>query len=259
MTGSTDQLERQMVAACIGPSCAHRAPKLLDPMLTYGKHSTSQFLIDNFRAISSLAAPNQPHAKTGPTSNRELPTSRILIDNDMRSREESCASKHSTYKILIDNEFRCVNSALQSFTAHSSLVTRLPRRNGFIAQAGRTSDFEPRRSRILIANEMHSRKQSSHYKQTTYKFLIANEFHFADSAFPAFSLKPRTSSPNRPSPRLEIVVSYRKERLGQFLIVPNSTKKTDLCSFARRFHEVAFAAGNRRCRIPAFSNGEERP
>jgi hypothetical protein len=30
---------------------------------------------------------------------------------------------------------------------------------------------------ILIANETHSREKSSHCKQSTYEFLIANEFH----------------------------------------------------------------------------------
>ncbi len=39
------------------------------------------------------------------TSNIEPPTSRILIENDMRSREMPSGCKHSTYEFLIANEF----------------------------------------------------------------------------------------------------------------------------------------------------------
>ena len=99
----------------------------------------------------------------------------------------------------------------------------------------------------LIANEMHSRKELSACKHGAYEILIANEFHFADSDFcclqtpkkldsslsltkhstsqflivnfrgvisPASSFEPPVSSSNRPSPRLETLVTYTKQRIG---------------------------------------------
>ena len=47
--------------------------------------------------------------------------------------------------------------------------------------------------RSLIANETHSRKQSNHCNQSTYKFLIANEFHPLGPAFQPCMLKVASS------------------------------------------------------------------
>ncbi|HEV2488595.1 MAG TPA: hypothetical protein VGT03_02210 [Candidatus Acidoferrales bacterium] len=123
-------------------------------------------------------------------------------------------------------------------------------------------------SAVLIANETHSREESSNCKQTTYEFLIANEFRSSDSAFrrratpkkldsslslrnystshflidnfcmffrpvlpPASYLKPpafRIS--NRPSPRLEMPVSHRKQTIAPISNRPQFA----LCNFLFR-------------------------
>ena len=52
----------------------------------------------------------------------------FLIDNDMHSRENSCASKHSTYEFLIDNEFHLPISSDLKFA--TEFPTSLPEKLG---------------------------------------------------------------------------------------------------------------------------------
>ena len=142
---------------------------------------------------------------------------RFLIANDLHSREKASASKQSTYEFLIANEFHCADTAFRpratlklldsspSLTKHTTSQFLIDNLNGFSVkpftlstvegscppqqpvhpEAGRsaeavgTSNFEPLISRILIDNDMRSRKNSCHCKQSTYQFLIANEFQRA--------------------------------------------------------------------------------
>lgn len=113
----------------------------------------------------------------------------------------------------------------------------------------------------LIANNMHSPEESSCCKKSTYKFLIANEFHSMDSPFrrlatlkkldhspsvtkystsqflidnfrgfisPALEFQPALSNSNRPAPRLEMPVSHRKQTVEAISNRPQFA----LCNFA---------------------------
>ena len=166
---STGSLERHSVSSGTMSTCA----KKLKFGLSHTKLSTSEFLIDNFRGFScsqafpafSVCHPAASNTRLSAVDSRLL----CLIDNDMHSRKESSCCKHSTYEMLIDNEFHCHErrSPLSSHASSASLPpsfhSRLP-----------TLDC---RSPFLIANDMHSREESSSSKQSTYEILIANELH----------------------------------------------------------------------------------
>ena len=107
----------------------------------------------------------------------------FLIDNDMHSRERSSYCKHSTYKILIDNEFHCADSG-----------------------------FQPSQSPKLLENPLSAAKPS------TSQFLIDNSCVVIS---PVFGFQPALSGSNRPSPRLETPVSQRKQRIGPISNRPN--------------------------------------
>ena len=115
-----------------------QAPKLLDFVLGPAKSATSDFLIDNFGGVFSLASSFEPlasrtnrpyfalcnshlfrgilnharaemaqsHRRHGPrlTGHWSRP---FLIANGMHRREESSTCKQSTYEFLIANEFQC--------------------------------------------------------------------------------------------------------------------------------------------------------
>jgi hypothetical protein len=95
----------------------NRQYQILEPLVSYRKQSIGTFLIAKFRPI--LRSENMPPARAACpplATSHSSPSS--LIGNEMHSREESSASKQSTYKILIGNEFHCS-------AAHFSAQNRL--------------------------------------------------------------------------------------------------------------------------------------
>ena len=104
-------------------------------------------------------------AQSGPASSSLAPASKLL-DFELTLR------KSSTSLFLIDN--------------FGALIVRRPPQQ-LAAKADCPPSLKPPAARILIENDMHSRKQSSHCKQMTYEFLIANVFHCARSSFQPFT------------------------------------------------------------------------
>ena len=149
--------------------------------------------------------------REGASATRRLANGAALIENDMHSRREPCACKQSTYLFLIESEFHCADScyfirperklldfpltASKSTTSQflidnfeRSLAFTAPKRASAKAGLSRRSRLSAKAdhsrlsaldSRVasLIANETHSRADSTASKQSTYEFLIANEFH----------------------------------------------------------------------------------
>jgi hypothetical protein len=129
---------------------ANRQPKLLDFPLTHRKHSTSHFLIDNFERSLAFTVPKHSSAEAGHSpliSNRPCPR----LETPVSHRKQTIAPTSNR------PQFAFFNSPLSSSSA--SLAPLLPA------------------SRTLIANGTHSRESSSSCKHSTYKILIANEFH----------------------------------------------------------------------------------
>ena len=117
-----------------------------------------------------------------------------LIANETHSPEESCACKQSTYEILIANELRLSRDAF-------SLLPCLP-----------ASVIPALNPRSLLANRQAKLDFSLNTaNSTTSQFLFDN---FGSGFYPASGFEPPASSSNRPSPRLEILVSDRKQRVG---------------------------------------------
>ena len=154
----------------------NQTPKLVQG-LTYTKHSTSHFLIDNFRASAPLAAPTTPRrserrreqatpkaglpavalAKVSPASSPQPPPSSTSNRPHPRLEMPVSYRKQTVGPISNRPQFALCNFPLAA-QRHVSARSGLP-------------------AAALIANEMHSREMSSPWKQMTYEMLIANEFH----------------------------------------------------------------------------------
>lgn len=68
-------------------------------------------------------------------SARQLIANRAaLIENEMRSREESNHCSQSTYQLLIENEFHCAESAFQAFQSPKLLELLLSDRKSSTSQ-----------------------------------------------------------------------------------------------------------------------------
>ena len=154
-------------------------PKL-DFRISHTKQTTSQFLIDNFckdLACSSLAclaaAASSRRRVTGHSplpSNRPYP--RLEIPVSYRKQTIAPSSNRPYFAVCnfpLPSSFEtdsaiesCPRTRTLAVPSHSPLVTR---------------------HCLLIANDMHSRKESSRCKHSTYRFLIDNEFHLQRSPF----------------------------------------------------------------------------
>ena len=157
-------LDKTTTAVDSATELCQLAPKL-DFRLNCTKHATSHFLIDNFRACILRRSSQQPvHPDVGRVrepdrasslkppasrnSNRHIPE----LESPVSCRKQRIGPISNRHKTAFCNfvSFR--------HCSHSVPVTcHLPL--------------------ILIANETHSRKQSSACKQSIYKILIAIEFH----------------------------------------------------------------------------------
>ena len=143
-------------------------PKLLDSSLTAAKSTTSQFLIDNFCVLCpSHRAPASSIEPLASRTNRPyfaLCNSRLLrgIPNHAHAEIAQTLLRHGP-----------------RLTGHCALSSG----------RSRLSTFDCKLS-SLIENDMHSREESSACKQSTYHFLIENEFHSSPcrlSALPSTS------------------------------------------------------------------------
>ena len=130
--------------------------------VSHTKQNTSQFLIDNFGAHILQRPPQRRIADAYRTSNLEPPTS---SPNRPSPRLEMPVSHRKQTAGPISNRPQIAFSNSRYFRAPSS--------------ASPTSNLEPLSSRILIANETHSRRESCGCKHSTYEILIANEFHIS--------------------------------------------------------------------------------
>ena len=147
------------------------APKLDFP-LTPSQHTTSQFLIDNFCTLlrspaskgTSVGSPRALHPPLA-TRHSSLPSNRHNLELEMpvSHRKQRIGPISNRHKIAFCNIH--VGAALIGPTTCSSVAVR----SQLLTLDCKLSP--------LIANETHSRKQSSTCKQGTYKILIANEFH----------------------------------------------------------------------------------
>jgi hypothetical protein len=144
--------------ASSAPRTSCPAPKLLDSALNYRKYSTSQFLIDNFGW--SFASHLFPTSKLGPrTSSSNRPAPRLEMPVSQRKQKIGPLSNRPQIAVFNFDLLR------------ASVAQRIRRGSYF-----RLSTNDPQ-LRPLIANETHSRAESSLCKQSAYEILIANEFH----------------------------------------------------------------------------------
>jgi|SRR5690348_13668015 len=153
--------------------------KLLDFSLTSPNSITSNFLIDNFGVCltrrppwrRTAAAEGSHSAPLSFASAASFASSPFCISNRPAPRLETPVSYRKQEMALISNrpQFVLSNFALRAPAAPKHAV----------AKAG------PWPLSSLIANETHSREESSACKHSTCKILIANEFHGCGASFPA--------------------------------------------------------------------------
>ena len=135
----------------------------LDVHVTRTKHSTSHFLIDNFCTFTGLPqvagfGPSTSSASCDSFASSFSPASRI--SNRPCPRLETPVTHRKQTIAPISNRPQFSLCKLGAFDSLSP-----------------TFNLGHPTSRTLIANDLHSRKESSTCKQSTYQFLIANEFH----------------------------------------------------------------------------------
>ena len=141
------------------PSSDHDAQELcqlaskLDFRLTPSKQTTSHLLIDNFCTGSApLPFPTSSLGLQTSSSNRPSPRLEILVSH----RKQTVGPISNRPKFALCN-FRCLSFSASVPPCHFAS------------------------SPLLIANDMHSRAESSACKQSTYQILIANAFHYLRS------------------------------------------------------------------------------
>ena len=155
----------------------------LDFSITTAESTISNFLIDNFGALIVRRPPQQlvyhdarRAAKADCTSSIELPVSSNSnrhipeLESGLSHRKQRTGPRSNRHKFAFCNSCPVAASRVldeSSFDFRlSTLDSRLP---------------------SLIANATHSREESSDCKQSTYKILIANEFHCYFNPREAFS------------------------------------------------------------------------
>ena len=130
----------------------------LDCSSTLAESTTFQFLIDNFQQVSSRVGGSWSSA-----SFASFASSASCISNRHTPRLEMPVSHRKQRIGPLSNRHKF---AFCNFVAFCGAV------HSFL-----TSNLKPLTSRFLIDNDMHSREESSSWKQSTYKTMIANEFH----------------------------------------------------------------------------------
>ena len=127
------------------------------------KSITSNFLIDNFGALIVRRPPQQ-----------------LLYPDAGRAAKADCTP---TFEPPVSrNSNRHIPGLESALSYRKQRTAPLSNRHKFAfcnsASASPTSSLKPPASRNLIANDVHSRKESTQYKQSTYKILIANVMLF---------------------------------------------------------------------------------
>ena len=165
----------------------------LDFHVSQLKSITSIFLIDNSCTHSwSQAFPAssfQPPASRN--SNRHIPE----LETGLSHRKQSIGPLSNRHKFAFCQRAALTLSAVEGFIPRLPLPASLP--SSSHSQLSTLYCKLP----FLIANDLHSREESSNWKQSTYSFLIANEFHtrisslrrgFRHSKAPTASVAART-------------------------------------------------------------------
>jgi hypothetical protein len=130
---------------------SNRQLKLLDLLLTHRKHSTSHFLIDNFQGSLDF--------RSSPTSKFRLPISCSPNRQSPELETDLSHRKQKTENFLIANFRPMLRSPNQPSVANlDPRCQRIP-----------DSRLSPLNCKLpsLIANEAHSREESSNRKQST--------------------------------------------------------------------------------------------
>ena len=141
------------------PNYVYITPKL-ESCLSYRKHTISQFLIDN-SCKSFFPAAASPASSLKPLASRpNRPSPRLEMPVSHRKQTIGPISNRPQFAFY---NFALVGSGRLRTTF--ALETYPPRLS--------TDDCK---LSSLIANETHSRGESSHCKRSTYEILIANEF-----------------------------------------------------------------------------------
>ena len=149
---SADRLVTASTSADETPKSCQLVPKL-DFRLTPSKQTISHFLIDNSCTGSApLPFPTSNLEHQTSSSNRPSPRLEILVSH----RKQTVGPISNRPKFALCN-FRCLSFSASVPPCHFAS------------------------SSLLIANDMHSREESSTCKQSTYRILIANEFHYLRS------------------------------------------------------------------------------
>ena len=135
----------------------------LDFSITTAESTISNFLIDNFGALIVRRPPQQ-----------------LLYPDAGRAAKADCTP---TFEPPVSrNSNRHIPGLESALSYRKQRTAPLSNRHKFAfcnsASASPTSSLKPPASRNLIANDMHSRKESNQYKQSTYKILIANVMLF---------------------------------------------------------------------------------
>lgn len=148
----THKEEPKAAMYCPAPT-TEPGPPLLDFALTYRKQRISQFLIDNFRGPQ----PEGSGIACQAFSNRPCTRLEMLVSHRKQTVAPTSNRPQFAFSIF---PFVSASTALNQL---HSLRSRLPTLNCRLSS--------------LIANETHSRVKTNYCKYSTYKILIANEFH----------------------------------------------------------------------------------
>ena len=167
--------------------------KKLELPLTRPKSTTSDFLIDSLGARILRRPPQLPSAEADRTSKLKPFTlsaaegshsaALSLASFASFASSPSCISNRPTPRLETPVSYRKQKMALISNRPQfvfSNFALRAP-----AAPKHAAAKAGPWPLSSLIANETHSREESSACKHTTCKILIANEFHGCGASFPA--------------------------------------------------------------------------
>ena len=153
----------------------------LDFFLSLPISSTSKFLIDNFQQVSSRAGEHISSASFASwvscISNRHIP--RLEMPVSCRKQRITPLSNRPQFAFFNFHDLRDLSALKRSFhlpPLHHVLPLPPHLRSRLLTFDSFTLRNEGRLP-SLIANETHSREESNNWKQSTYQFLIANEFH----------------------------------------------------------------------------------
>ena len=151
----------------------------LDFPLNLTESATSKFLIDNSSGFSMKPFTLSSSAVPGVVEGSRLPqqTAVILSSASFAFFASSASSISNRQSAELEIGLSHRKQRTENFLiAKFRPIMRQLHCFGPIAVCSRLSTVDSRLP-VLIANETHSREESSYCKRSTYNFLIANEFH----------------------------------------------------------------------------------